>query len=220
MGDITSYYDTYWSSAGYNPESSMDDRLQAIFAKHLPTTGTCLDVGCGRGAIGPWLTARGLEYQGVDVSANAVREAQAAGLNAIAIDDASHLPFADASFDAVLSIEVLEHLFLPLNALVEMRRVLKPDGVLIVTTPNVAYWRRRADLAVLGRWNPFGDDRGVAEPWRDPHIRFFNPASLRRCLVQAGFVRVAVGAHAGSYRWLMRVTPSLFGVRLHAVAHR
>lgn len=172
------------------------------------------------------------------MSAQAVEEARVLGLQAGRIDDAGRLPFDDGSFDVVVCIEVLEHLFAPLDAVREMARVLRPGGLLIVTVPNVAYWRRRVDMVLLGRWNPVGDDRPVSEPWRDPHIRFFNPGSMRRMIAVPGLSPVVVGAHAGGvlrdvpwlsqrlrhgeasgpYRWLESVLPSLFGATLHAVA--
>ena len=235
--EITKYYEEYWSAKGYRPAGhQMDSSLAAVFARHLPTSGTCIDVGCGDGALaGQWLARKGFDYQGVDVSANAISEARAAGLRADVIEDASVLPFPADTFDAAICVEVLEHLFLPLAALEEMLRILKPGGVLIVTTPNVAYWRRRLDLALLGRWNPFGDNLSVQEPWRDPHIRFFSPGSLRRCLARAGFTDLEIGAHEGTfladvpwirhrikgpshqYRFLRSRVPSLLGNRLYGV---
>jgi hypothetical protein len=104
----------------------------------------------------------------------------------------------------------------------------------------VAYWRRRIDLALLGRWNPLGDNLAVEQPWRDPHVRFFNPGSLRRMLTSVGFHPVIVGGHGGSlvrdvpwigrklwrgkssrlYRTAERAAPSLLAYRLHAVAFK
>ncbi len=238
--EIANYYESYWSAKGYRPAGrQMDASLAAVFAGHLPTSGRCIDVGCGDGALaGQWLARKGFDYHGVDVSANAIHEARAAGLRAEVIEDASVLPFATETFDAAICVEVLEHLFLPLAALEEIRRILKPGGVLIVTTPNVAYWRRRLDLALLGRWNPFGDNLSVQEPWRDPHIRFFNPDSLRRCLGRAGFTDLEIGAHEGAfladlpwighrikgpsrpYRFLRSRVPALLGNRLYGIGHK
>jgi hypothetical protein len=109
----------------------------------------------------------------------------------------------------------------------EMARVLRPGGLLIVTVPNVAYWRRRLELLLLGRWNPLGDNRAVLEPWRDPHIRFFNRGSMRRMIASADLPPIVVGGHGSAMlirlpevaiAALARVFPSLFGERLHAVA--
>lgn len=235
------YYQRYWSADGYHPTGRTPPTLARLYERWVPQGANCLDVGCGDGRTsGLWLLGHGCSYLGVDISEPAVEEARALGLQAQVIDDAASLPIPDGAYDVVVGVEVLEHLFLPLDALTEMARVLRPGGVLIVTVPNVAYWRRRLDLALLGRWNPLGDDRGVAEPWRDPHIRFFNPGSMRRMVAAAGLTSIVTGGHGGAmlrdvpwlggrlqasegsrpYRWLERAIPSLFAAHLYAVARR
>jgi SAM-dependent methyltransferase len=239
---IETYYETYWSEAGFYPHGQLTPELRDIFQQHIPNASYCLDVGCGDGRTsGPWLQSNGFRYLGVDMAANAVRDAQRSGLSAMEISDATVLPFVDASFDVVLCIEVMEHLFRPDLAAAEVLRILKPEGVLLVSVPNVAYWRRRVDLLVFGRWNPLGDDLSVKQPWRDPHIRFFNPGSLRRMLTSVGFQSIVVGGYDGSllrdvpwignrlfkggaasrlYRDAESKLPSPLGFRLYAVARK
>jgi 2-polyprenyl-3-methyl-5-hydroxy-6-metoxy-1,4-benzoquinol methylase len=116
------------------------------------------------------------------------------GLTASVIPDATNLEqFDDGSFDRVVCIEVLEHLLDSIGAAQAAHRVMRPGGLLIVTVPNAAHWRCRVD-AVIGRWNPGGDDRSVVEPWRDPHIRFFSPQTLTAMLTAAGFRSVEIAA--------------------------
>jgi 2-polyprenyl-6-hydroxyphenyl methylase/3-demethylubiquinone-9 3-methyltransferase len=248
-GDAKTYYETYWSEQGFCPTGRIVPPVQALFEKHIPAAAECLDVGCGDGRTsGLWLAGSGRSYAGVDVSSAAVEMARSAGLEAQVIEDAAQLPFADASFDAVVCIEVLEHLFGARDAATEMARILRPGGVAIISVPNIAYWRRRVDFALLGRWNPMGDARSVSEPWRDPHIRFFNRGILRRMLLDAGFEGVSVKGYGGTvlgdipvlrrlcrrhggwavpdwrpnpvYAAFERAFPSLFGYRLCAVARR
>jgi 2-polyprenyl-6-hydroxyphenyl methylase/3-demethylubiquinone-9 3-methyltransferase len=236
------YYETYWSEAGFYPHGQLTPELREIFQTYLPAGASCLDLGCGDGKTsGAWLRANGFKYLGVDLSANAIRDARSFGLAAIEIADASVLPLLDGSFDAVLCIEVLEHLFRPDLAAAEILRVLKPRGLLLVSVPNVAYWRRRMDLLMFGRWNPLGDDLSVKQPWRDPHIRFFNPGSLRRMLTRVGFESISVGGYDGRllrdvpwvgprvfaggsasnvYRAAESKLPSPLGFRLYAVAYK
>ena len=236
--DIKPYYDTYWSESGFNPGADLTTSLRTLLETHVPPGARCLDVGCGNGSTaGPWLVRRGCGYVGVDVSETAVRQAVALGLDARLVEDAVALPFEDGAFDVALAVEVLEHLFAPHLAVAEILRVLRPGGVLVATVPNVSYWRRRLDLAALGRWNPFGDDLSVEQPWRDPHIRFFNPSSLRRMLLAAGFQQVAVEGQGGAvlrdlpltrrlwrgrpsplYAVAERCLPSLLGLRVGSVA--
>src|SRR2546423_1579564 len=238
MNHVARYYETYWSEAGFNPSGAMWPGLERLYAANIRSGMRVLDLGCGDGRTsGSWLRARGCEYVGVDISRNGVEETRKLGLEAHQIEDASSLPFTRANFDAVVCIEVLEHLFAPAAAAAEIRRVLKPGGILIVTVPNVAAWRWRMDMMLLGRWNPIGDPKSAEEPWRDPHIRFFTVASLRRFLLTVGFELECVGGHGGGilmylpylrrfagreasvqYRWLERLAPSIFAGRLHAVA--
>jgi SAM-dependent methyltransferase len=181
--DTKRYYETYWSPDGYNPLVTMSRDLRELLTTRVASTDRCLDVGCGDGShYADWLNQNATAYVGVDISENAVRRARERGLDARLIDDAASLPFEDKSFDVVTCFEVFEHLFQPSAAALEIARVLRPGGVLLASVPNVAYWRWRLDLFLLGRWNPAGDSQSVARPWRDPHIRFFNRGRSVACL--------------------------------------
>jgi hypothetical protein len=107
-----------------------------------------------------------------------------------------------------------------------------------MSLPNVAHWRLRLDLALLGRWNPIGDDQSAHRPWRDPHVRFFGTKNLRNMLRETGFDPVEVGGLEAAflqhvpalrrlarrqtagpvYKRLTRAVPSLFARYLYAVA--
>jgi methionine biosynthesis protein MetW len=231
---VATYYDQFWSAEQprrYVPEPAL---WSLIFGAVTPRS-RCLDVGCGTGnSYAVELHRRGISYVGVDVSAQAVAHARASGLSAQVIDDAGQLPFSDDSFDLVVCVEVFEHLFGPHQAAREIRRVLRPGGRLVASTPNVAYWRLRANL-LFGVWNPIGDELAIEQPWRDPHIRFFTPRTLSRMLRMAGFSAVYTSAHNGRlldhltsrptcfgqsrpYAWLEQRLPSLLGLTVHAVA--
>jgi methionine biosynthesis protein MetW len=218
-GSVAQYYDQYWSRSDWSPVRPIARGLRHVLAAHLSADSVdCLDVGCGDGqTIGLWIHARSRSYVGVDVSSSAVASARAAGLDAREVADAAALPFADSSFDVVVCLEVLEHLFEPHVAAAEALRVLRPGGVYIATVPNVAYWRWRRDLALRGRWNPFGDNESEDAPWRDPHIRFFTAAALARMLSRTGFETVDVGGHEGEIG-AARVLPRIF--RAHPPARR
>jgi SAM-dependent methyltransferase len=240
------YYDAYWDErralTGLYPE------LRDLLARSIRGDARCLDVGCGDGrTAGLFLSEHAGGYTGVDVSRTAVHRARHQGLDARLIEDPAELPFADGSFDAVACLEVLEHLVAPLSTAQELHRVLRPGGVILVTVPNIVYWRRRLDYALIGRWNPLGDALSVPEPWRDPHLRFFTLKALRRMIERAGFEVVSAGGHWGGflvdlpgvqrlgilggeadvtrvrrssrqYRRLERLLPSLLAFRLHLVA--
>src|ERR1700685_3045005 len=152
---ISEYYEHYWTTARASvraaPSTGM--LIGPLRPLVLPASAV-LDFGGGAGStIGTWLAANAETYVGVDISRAAIEQARKRGLNARVLAVNGRLPFDDRSFDLAVSIEVLEHMFAPQFALAEIRRVLRPGGTVYVTVPNLAYWRRRADLFVLGRWN-------------------------------------------------------------------
>jgi SAM-dependent methyltransferase len=214
MSTVHDYYQRYWSEGGFAPTGHHADwKLTEMFERVVTPDRDALDVGCGDGSkSGTWLSAHALSYVGVDVSQPAIELARAGGLDARVINDASELPFADGSFDVVVISEVLEHLFDPLGAAREVRRVLRANGDLLVTVPNVAHWRVRADMAILGRWHPGGDEgacrwsgeSGMARTsWGRGNGHFYT--SRRRCsgrtclLTHAGPEPRGIGPRGGSH---------------------
>jgi SAM-dependent methyltransferase len=181
--------------------------LRGLIETFIQTGSYCLDVGNGHGgAIGSSLVEYGCGYVGADAS------------------QASSLPFENESFDAALLIGVLDRLIEPNLAAAELRRVLRPGGVLLVTAPNVSYWRRRLDGSLYGH---------------DPREGSLSAGALRRMLQQAGFGLVGVEGLDGSivrdiplarciwkgrasapYRIAERLFPSMLGSRVGASAIR
>jgi methionine biosynthesis protein MetW len=191
-----SYYEECWATGGVYAEVShvpLDPAIHRFLETLMPHQACCLDVGCGEGNAAPTLLrGRISHYVGVDISENAVRKAREHGLDARTIEDASSLPFSDATFDLVLCAEVLEHVFQPQLVASEILRVLRPGALAIVTVPNVTHWRHRISFCFAGCWDPYGYDLSVEQPWCDPHIRFFTNKTLQRMLTLAGFDRVRV----------------------------
>jgi len=93
---------------------------------------TALDVGCREGVQTKWLKDRGYEVKSVDI--------KKVFKNCIIVDLNEKLPFNDKSFDLIWCSEVLEHLDNPVFIKTEFRRVLKPKGEMILTTPNSYSW--------------------------------------------------------------------------------
>lgn len=93
--------------------------------------GDVVDVGCGQAPYRPMFPPRVRRYVGVDRSRVPVP-----GIELID-GDAHDLPLPDASFDAAVSFQALEHMERPTDCLCEMARVLRPGGRLVVTVPGV-----------------------------------------------------------------------------------
>ena len=127
-----------------------------LFVKHLGSSENLLDIGCGVGRSSVYIAERlgATQLSGIDVSDGLVEEARTRGIDARVIDlDASPLPFADGSFDAVFCGEVIEHVRDTDLLLDEIARVLTPEGLCVLSTPNLAGWINR--LALAFGWQPF-----------------------------------------------------------------
>lgn len=235
MQDVSAYYDRYWGGEQL-PEYLLAPELEGLLKDNVRPADDCVDVGCGAGqTYAQWVARTAGSYVGADISSTGVAHARASGLDARVIEDAATLPFEDASFDLAICIEVFEHLFEPLRAAEEIHRILRPGGRLVASMPNVTYWRMRWNH-VLGIWNPAGDHLAIEQPWRDPHIRFFDVRAATKMLRAAGFSTVEVGAHNGRflghltmrptrfeasgsfYRRLEKRSPSLLDMTLHVLA--
>ena len=115
----------------------------------LPPGHRLLDVGCGTGGMLSLLN----EWQtnGCDIAAEAVEQCRARGLERVVVSSVHAMPYADESFEAVLSLDVLYHARVDEHlALSEMRRVLKRDGLLILNVPAFDCLRGAHDVAVDG----------------------------------------------------------------------
>jgi len=190
------YYDEYWSgSTGWSPPPGLDDDLRAWIDPLMVPGRKALDVGCGDGArYGARVHASGVEVHGVDISEVAVESARARGIDARVASLADPLPHANATFDVVICLEVLEHLVDPAIVAREIARVLKPGGLALLSVPNSAFWATRVELMFRGHFNPRGSPvTQRASPWRDPHLRFFNFGSIEAMLAEGGLRTVRTG---------------------------
>lgn len=137
-----------------------------------------LDVGCGSGANSAELAARGHRVVGADFSDAAIEKYRARGFEGYVVDLESNLGFPADSFDVVFCSEVIEHMTSPEVLAAEMFRMLKPGGLLVLSTPNSAFWLYR----LLGA---FGFT--VSELQHPKHFQFFSRRSLVKLLHASGF---------------------------------
>lgn len=112
---------------------------------HKNYSGRILDVGCGSGSLIQKLqelSKPGTEFWGLDISEKLCEIAKKKNPRAKIIrGDAEALPLDDSQFDLVFMTEALEHMLDYNKALSEIRRVLKPNGVFVVTVPNRDWFR-------------------------------------------------------------------------------
>jgi len=143
--------------------------------KRLKKMGRLLDIGCATGFLLDEAKKQGWEVYGVELSRWAVDYAKNKfGINNIFEGTLKKARFAGNFFDAVILKDTIEHLPNPREVFVEIRRILKPSGILCVNTPNINGWLSRA----LGaKW------WGVKES----HLYYFTPGSLCKMLDASGF---------------------------------
>ena len=117
--------------------------------------GSFLDVGCGDGSFlravdeQQRLSARGWTLTGIDFSPHMIELASALPYRFERCNLEEGIPFEAGTFDVLFLGEVIEHVYNPDHLLEECRRVLRPGGHIVVTTPNLQAWYNRI-LFLLG----------------------------------------------------------------------
>lgn len=173
--------------ARFRAEVADDDpRARAILGALGPLDGRrVLDLGCGKGRFAGILAARGARVVGLDVSAAMLAGADGSSLHRVQ-GSARRLPFAPASFDAAVAVEVFEHLDpAALDAtLAEAARVLRPGGILVIVDKNVLAMNAQRPWLPAAAVKWLDERRGL---WMYPangpvRERWFRPGMLRRKL--------------------------------------
>jgi SAM-dependent methyltransferase len=159
------------------------------FVESLPDVRDALDLGCGDGRLTAHLRAPSLTGADTSVVALARAARRVHGARLVRVEPDEPLPFDDNAFDLVLCAETLEHVRDVQLLLSEARRVLRPGGMLAVTTPAHSRW---SALRLLVRgWESEFDPLS-------PHLRFFTRRSLSRVLDQLGFDVISLGRRHGT----------------------
>jgi SAM-dependent methyltransferase len=155
-------------------------RLRLVERHAARASGRLLDVGCGTGEFLAHARARGWDVVGVEPSPRAAAQAEAHGIAVRRTTDLAAV--ADGRFDAVTMWHALEHMHDPGAQLAEVRRLLAPDGCVVVAVPNHA----SVDAGAYGAaWYAWDVPR---------HLWHFTPATLGSLLTRAGFTVAAVHA--------------------------
>ena len=189
-------------------EASMDEVVLPL----LGPRDTILDAGCGNTLALLKRYGSTVSFAaGIDLSAPTEKRPDRAG---VAVGDLGALPFGDAAFDVVVSRSVVEHLADPVAVFSELRRVLKPDGRLVFTTPNGYYYS-----SLIARMMPFAwKDHIMQRVFEDKeeaydHFPVFYRANTRRSIMrvaaQAGLRVIDVRA-LRHFPYYLLFSPTLF----------
>lgn len=131
------------------------DRVHETVLKIIDIqNGRALDAAAGQGAISLKLLELGFDVHAADINP---RYFKAEGVKFLQLDLNNKLPYGDNFFDLITSVETIEHLHNPWGCLREFHRVLKDDGTLILSTPNVLTIFSRILFLLRGRFAGFLD---------------------------------------------------------------
>jgi SAM-dependent methyltransferase len=163
----------------------------------METGESFLDLGCGEGQLAALAMKRYSKVNGIDIT-NARLEAARNLCIAMGRPDQvgqflvanlnEPFPFPDTSMDAIAAVSVLEHIFDVYAFVRECRRVLKPNGVLLVEVPNVAYLKNRIRL-LLGHIPITSSPLGWADGfgWDGGHLHYFTKSAVTNLFTGEGF---------------------------------
>jgi len=180
LEELEDFYETHYHEYLDTLSFDVERKKGAInWIRKYQKTGRLLDVGCSVGAM--LEAARPyFETSGIEVASWALEEAQRRGFNVLkgALEDAN---FEREMFAVITFTEVIEHIHNPVKFLNEVNRILRPGGIIYLTTGNIEGWRARRDGKKWYYLNP------------QFHLSYFSPATIREILRRTGFELLARG---------------------------
>jgi ubiquinone/menaquinone biosynthesis C-methylase UbiE len=176
---VRKLFEDIWEQLPARLEPPDWEARRRFLLDHAGRGSRVLDWGCGEGRFTAELEAAGAEPIGADVAEAALRRARQAhpGLRLELVPYEGPLPFPDSAFDVVWISEVIERVADAGPFLGEARRVLRADGVVLITTPSAG--RLRTLIS------------GVPDPSSD-RLHLYTRRTLERALRDAGFASVSV----------------------------
>jgi 2-polyprenyl-3-methyl-5-hydroxy-6-metoxy-1,4-benzoquinol methylase len=183
--------------------------------RHVPRDArSILELGCSGGALGAALKARqDVTVVGVEPCAEYASDAAARLDRVVAVDAESFLRAprpSEAPFDCLIAADVLEHLVDPWSVLARTVDLLSPGATVVVSLPNVVYWRGLVRLVRTGRW-PL-DEEGVFDR---THLRWFTRDDALELLRQAGLRVVDIEPRYWVSGWALRWRRAVAKTSLH-----
>jgi ubiquinone/menaquinone biosynthesis C-methylase UbiE len=187
VGAMQDDYEQLWERLGDELRAPDFEQRRAFMAAAVRPGDRALDLGCGAGDFTAALAEAGAQPVGVDVAEAALRRAREhhPGLDFRLVPLDGPLPLEDCEFGLVWASEVIEHVADTARWLSEVRRVMAPGGLLLLTTPS--HGRLRLLVGGVERFSePLGD-----------HLHLYTRRSLAGLLGEFGFSAVVIRAVGG-----------------------
>lgn len=167
-------YDTYLKIKN-NPRYT---KIWNYFKRNGITGGKLLDIGCADGEFSAPLIKEGFDCYGLEFVEKAMKESAEKGIKVTEGSFLERFPFEDNTFDIVFGGEVIEHTTDDSYFLSETARVLKDNGLLIISTPNLVSLGNRFRM-LIGKLPRFA--------YAEFHYRMYNKALLQKKIESAGY---------------------------------
>jgi 2-polyprenyl-3-methyl-5-hydroxy-6-metoxy-1,4-benzoquinol methylase len=174
----------------YHFSNASDGLLHPFFKscvrEFLPSAQfpSIMDIGCGNGSLCRYIKDQGHDVVGIEPAPKGYEIAKATHRDIqfyfMGIEDEP--PIGLKLVDGIICTEVVEHLFSPRNLPAFCRKVLRPGGRVVVTTPYHG-WLKNTAIAVSGKWDSHHNPL-----WDYGHIKFWSPMTLRALFEEQGFV--------------------------------
>jgi SAM-dependent methyltransferase len=166
-----------------------------------------VDLGCGGGQLLSDLAGQFERRLGLDISTRRLEEMAGGRVDGWEFREAdlnARFPLEEGIADAVIANQVIEHIIEPMKFVSEIRRVLRPGGRCVITTPNIRYVRNIAHLLLSGYGPRTAGGNILDGVWDDGHVHYFTHRDLRELFSGVGFHKVESSAliHLAKAGWL------------------
>lgn len=155
--------------------------------------GRALDAGAGFGLLSKKMAELGYDVTACELDPVRIRHVRTLGIRCDKVDLNDKLPYKSGAFDIVVSSDVVEHLRNPFSAIIEMGRVTKKGGLVIISTPNTMNWYSRIKFLFSGVYNNYFTEKEFEG--RGYHISPLHYYQLRWMMEQAGLEIVEIRAN-------------------------
>ena len=174
-----------------------------LICRCAPRAGRILDIGCGRGSflmtlrkvIKEW--AMNFEGRGIDIDSDVVSYCKQKGL-AVTLGDGTKTKFKSGTFDVVRAKEVLEHLHEPEKLIIESKRILKKDGLLVLHVPT----QYSTIYPLVNFWDDY------------THVRPFTKTAINRLLLVSGFRIIKIEGYTIGRNWIENIICRILAIFL------
>lgn len=195
-----------------------DDCFNEIVFRSVKEKSTCLDVGCWTGNLGKALIEeKSCEVDGIDFNQEALEKAKIKGYRktySVDLNDEQIDLDSENKYDFIICADVLEHLIDPGRVLQKTQGLLKNEGQILISVPNIAFVQQRLDF-LAGRFN-YSPHGGIMD---ESHLRFFTMKSIRKLCRKSGYCVIECRGYSQVKRKffflrpLTKIWPSLFAIQ-------